>query len=370
MKRILNNFGFILAVATGFMLLTLLQSCGEKEEQKEEAKTKYIIPDSLLKILKFDTVKNIPRIDVTKFTGRVDFNQDKQVSIYPLVSGNIQVVKLQLGDYVSAGQVLGVVKSPEMANYSNNLVVAQTNLSAAKRQLEATQSLYDSKLASGLDLTNAQVNYDQAVAQLDMVKKVLKINGDNIKGEWQVKAPVSGFIVQKNVTNGTAIRTDNGNPLFIISDLKNVWVWANVYEADLDKVHVGDKVDVTTLSFGSKVFKGVIDKELKALDPTSKITSMRVELENPEYLLRPQMYASVNVTAPGKGNVLVVPKTALIFENSRYYVLIYKGKGAADITPIEVSNMVGDNVYVQSGVKEGDTVISSFALQIFAELNN
>lgn len=367
MKRMLNNLVVMMATIG---LLALLQSCGEKQEQKEEVKTKYVIPDSLLKLVKIDTVKNIPLVNVTKFTGMVDFNQDKQVNIFPLVSGNVQDMKLQLGDYVTAGQVLGVVKSPEMANYSNNLVVAQTNLSAAKRQLEATKSLYDSKLASGLDLTNAQVNYDQAVAQLDMVKKILKINGDNVKGEWQIKAPVSGFIVQKNVSNGTAIRTDNGNPLFVISDLKNVWIWANVYEADLDKVHVGDKVDVTTLSFGNKVFKGVIDKELKALDPTSKVTKMRVELENPEYLLRPQMYASVNVTTPGEGKVLTVPKSALIFENSRYYVLTYKGKGNADITPIEVSSIVGDNVYIQSGVNEGDKVIGSFALQIYGELNN
>ena len=367
MKRMLNNLVVMMAT---IVLVALLQSCGEKQEQKEEVKTKYVIPDSLLKLVKIDSVKNIPLVNVIKFTGMVDFNQDKQVNIFPLVSGNVQDMKLQLGDYVTAGQVLGVVKSPEMANYSNNLVVAQTNLSSAKRQLEATKSLYDSKLASGLDLTNAQVNYDQAVAQLDMVKKILKINGDNVKGEWQIKAPVSGFIVQKNVSNGTAIRTDNGNPLFVISDLKNVWIWANVYEADLDKVHVGDKVDVTTLSFGNKVFKGVIDKELKALDPTSKVTKMRVELENPEYLLRPQMYASVNVTTPGEGKVLTVPKAALIFDNSRYYVLTYKGNGNADIAPIEVSSIVGDNVYVQSGVNEGDKVIGSFALQIYGELNN
>jgi cobalt-zinc-cadmium efflux system membrane fusion protein len=100
-----------------------LHGCGENKKQPE-GKVKYVIPDSLLRTLTIDTVKKCPRINVIKLTGMVDFDQDKQVNIFSLVSGNIQDIKVQLGDYVSAGQVLAIVKSSEMAGYSNNLVVA------------------------------------------------------------------------------------------------------------------------------------------------------------------------------------------------------------------------------------------------------
>ena len=120
------------------------------------------------------------------------------MNIFPIVSGNVEDVRVQLGDYVSAGQTLGTVKSSEMAGYSNNLVIAETGLTSAKKQLDATQDLYKSGLASVLDLTTAQTNYDQAVAQLEMVKRVLKINGNNTQGDYIIKAPISGFVVQKN----------------------------------------------------------------------------------------------------------------------------------------------------------------------------
>ncbi|MFX8266578.1 efflux RND transporter periplasmic adaptor subunit, partial [Acinetobacter baumannii] len=75
-----------------------------------------------------------------------------------------------------------------------------------------------------------------------------------------IKAPISGFIVQKNITNNTSIRSDNGTNLFTISDLKKVWIQANVYEANISKIHVGETVSVTTVSYPDRIFKGTIDK--------------------------------------------------------------------------------------------------------------
>jgi len=275
-----------------------------------------------------------------------------------------------LGDYVTAGQPLAVIKSSEMAGYSNSLVVAETNLTATKKQLDASEDLYKSGLASQLDVTNAQVNYDQAVAQLEMAKRILKINGNNTQGDYIVKAPINGFIVQKLVTNDQAIRTDNGNPMFTISDLKDVWVWANVYESNLDKVHLGDNVDVTTLSYADRVFKGKIDKIMHVLDPSSKVTKVRVVIDNPQYALRPQMFASVTVTNTQHQQALYVPSGALIFDHSQYYVLVYHGAGKANITPVQKLNSFGNNVYITDGVKAGDRVIATGALQIYDQLNN
>jgi membrane fusion protein, heavy metal efflux system len=349
--------------------LLALASCHENKKPVEEDR-KYVIPDSLLKTLYIDTARMRPLINTISFTGMVDFNQDNQVNIFPLVSGNAKDIKVQLGDYVTAGQVLGTVASSEMAGYTNSLIVAQTNLAAAKRQLEATKDLYKAGLASSLDSTTAQTNYNQAEAQLEMAQRILKINGDNTKGVWEIKAPVSGFIVQKNVTNGTAIRTDNGNNLFTISDLKNVWVWANVYESNIGNIHIGDDVKVTTLSYPGRVFKGKVDKILNALDPTTKVMKVRVVIPNETYELKPQMFASIEIANPENKEALCISSKALIYDNSRYYVLVYNGNGDASITPVEILNAAGDITYIKSGIKEGDHVIATAAILIYGELNS
>jgi len=359
-----------LQVALALSFVFAMQSCSEPVKKPEE-KVKYVIPDTILRTLVIDTVKYGPVENAIRLTGMVDFDQDKQVNIFSLVSGNITDINVQLGDYVSAGQVLGVVKSSEMAGYSNSLIIAQTNLTATKKQLDATTDLYKSGLASSLDVTTAQMNYDQAKSAVETAKRVLKINGNNENGEYVIKAPISGFIVQKNVTNNTAVRTDNGTSLFTISDLKDVWVQANVYEANIEKVHIGDSVDVKILSEPDKVFRGKVDKILNVLDPTSKVIKVRVVLQNPEYILKPEMYASVTVSNYEKGKqALYVPGKALVYESSRYYVLIYHGAGKADIAPVEILNSIGDKTFISSGVKEGDMVIGSLALQIYSELNN
>ncbi|MGG2334331.1 TolC family protein, partial [Salmonella enterica] len=87
------------------------------------------------------------------------------------------------------------------------LTNAETNVLLADKILQQQKDLFKSGLASQIDLTNAEVRYQQAVAAKILAERVLKINGDNKKGEYEVRSPINGFIVQKNVTNNIAIRT-------------------------------------------------------------------------------------------------------------------------------------------------------------------
>ncbi len=361
------------ALLLSFLLVStflIIQSCNTKEEQISAEKQPYIIPDSLLKTLVIDSVQKGELVNSITLTGQVDFNQDKQVNIYSLVSGNVQDVKVQLGDFVKQGEILAMVKSGEMAGFGNNLIVAQTNVTSTKKQLDANKALYKSGIASILDVTSAQTYYDQALAQLDMIKKVLKINGNNADGNYIVKAPISGFIVQKFANNSMTIRTDNSNPLFTISDLNNVWVWANVYESNLNKVHLGDSVGITTLSYSDQVFTGKIDKILHVLDPTSKVTKVRIVINNKDYALRPQMFASVTVTNTQHDQAMYVPLSSLVFDNSQYYVLVYHGHNKASITPVQKLSALGNKIYIKDGVQVGDKLIASKTLEIYDQLNN
>lgn len=348
----------------------LFTACNTSEAKKTAGRGKYIIPDSLFQTIKIDTVQSCQLINAITLTGKVAFNDDNVAKIYPMVSGTISGIKAMLGDYVTAGQKLGVIRSTEMAGYSNELVNAQTNLQLAKKNLEATTDMAKGGLASQKDVLMAQAACTQAQSELNRVNSVLTINGGNTQGEYAVKAPISGFIVEKTVTNDMTIRADNSNDLFTISDLKNIWVLANVYESNITDIHMGDNVNVTTLSYPGRVFQGKIDKILNVLDPTNKVMRVRIVLSNPDYALKPEMFTSVTVTNPENKQSICIPSNALIFDNSQYYVLVYKSKADVQITPVQVVNTLGDRTYISGGVRQGQLIIGSQALLIYDQLNN
>jgi cobalt-zinc-cadmium efflux system membrane fusion protein len=360
-----NSFLFLLLAAFIF----LLPSCETKDKKPAEDK-KYIIPDTVMRTLKIDTVSISQLVNAITLTGKVGANDDNVIPVYSMVSGNLQDVRVMLGDHVTAGQVLAVVKSSEMAQYSSDLLNAETNLRIAEVNLQKTKDMYKSGLASMTDSLGAEVTVQQARSELVRINKVLKINGGNTQGDFVVRAPISGFIVQKSATNNMTIRGDNSTSLFTISDLKNVWVQANVYESNISHIHLGENVDVTTLAYPGKVFKGKIDKVMNVLDPTSKVMKVRVVLPNTDYALKPEMYASITVSDQENKQCLSVPSNAIIFDHSQYYVLVFNSKSDVKITPVKVINAVGDQTFIASGVNEGEKVISSQAILIYDALNS
>jgi cobalt-zinc-cadmium efflux system membrane fusion protein len=351
------------------LILFNLFSC-KSNQPNEDVRQPYVVPDSLMKTLLIDTVKTSNLTYSIKFNGMVDFNTDKVVNVFPLITGNVQDIKVLPGDYVKTGQVLGVMKSAEVANYNAALINAEASERLTKKQFDQQKELFKSGLASQVDITSAEVNYQQAVGARTAASKILSINGNNRNGEYLIKSPINGFIVQKNVTNGMAIRTDNSSAMFNISDLQNVWVQANVYEENIGKVHEGDPVDVTTISYPDKIFKGKINKLMNVLDPTSKVMKMRVVLDNPGYLLKPQMFATVMVNTTEHKQATSISSSALIFDHSQYYVIVLKGKKAMQIRPVEVININGNTAYIKEGIQPGEHLISSNALLIYGSLNS
>jgi len=352
------------------VLASFLFSCGAEEKKPPAEKAKYVIPDTVMHSLKIDTVITSQLVNAITLTGKVGSDEDKVIPVYSLVSGNVQDVKVMLGDFVQTGQVLAVVHSSEMAGYDNDLVNANSNLRIATTNLQKTKDMYRSGLASMTDSLNAEIAVQQAKSEVKRVNQVLKINGGGTRGDFIVRAPISGFIVQKSATNNMTIRGDNGTSLFTISDLKTVWIQANVYESSISLIRQGENVDVTTLAYPGRVFKGKIDKVMNVLDPASKVMKVRVVLPNPGYVLKPEMYASITVSDKENKQCLSVPKEALIFDRSQYYVLVFHDRSEVRITPVQVINTVGNRTYLASGVSNGDKVISSEAILIYNALNS
>lgn len=351
-------------------VLAVLTSCKHKKEEVTEKKS-VCITDSLAKIIRIDTAKNTNMQDELTLSGEVSFDDNSVVKVYPFSSGQVTDVRVSLGDKVSKGQVLAVMRSADIAGNYTDLSATNSDLSIAKRQLDQTEYLYKNGISSERDYTEAKENYNKALAENHKVQEQLSINGrgnTSANGQYIIKAPESGYIVEKTVTPGSFIRSDNAASLFTISNMKDVWIWANVFESDISKVKDGYAAKVTTLAYPGKVFQGKVNEVSSVLDPDNKVMKVKITLPNPDMLLKPEMFTTVTITNNESTQSVTVPASSIIFNDSKNYVVVYEGKCNLKVREVNVIKTVNDVSYIASGLKPGDMLISKNQLLLYDAL--
>jgi cobalt-zinc-cadmium efflux system membrane fusion protein len=338
-------------------------SCsGHKEEAAAPIPA---ISDSLVKNIQTAPAVVEDASDIIKLNGKIEANENKQAKVFSLVSGRVTSLKVELGDYVHKGQVLAVIKSTEVAGYTNDFANAESNVTLAKKAMETSKDLYESKLATEQDYLNAKITYKKALSELNRVKEVAAITGGK-SSAYTVTAPLSGFIIEKNITNASEVRADNNTDLFAIADLSNVWVMANVYEADMDNIHLGDMVKVNTLTNSEKEYAGKIDKVYNVLDPATRTMKVRISMDNPGTVLKPEMFATVTVNVKGKTSRLSIPAQAIVMDNSKNYVVVKKDN-KLEVKEVNLLRRIDNKAYI-SGIAEGTQVVTNSQVFLYQAL--
>jgi cobalt-zinc-cadmium efflux system membrane fusion protein len=364
----MTKYFLIAAVAAG----ALLTACERKAQPKQENK-QFELSDTMARLIKLDTVRYSNIDNAITLSGEVSFNENSVVKVFPRTSGQIIESKVSLGDKVQAGQVLAVIKSADVAGSYADLTSADADIAIAKRQMDNAESLYKSGIASEKEYIEAQQNYQKALAGKQKIQSLLNINsGSSTKpgATYVLTSPITGYIVEKKANSGSFIRPDMGDNLFTISDLKNVWIWANVFEADIPKIKEGINVQVTTLAYPDKVFHGKIDKMSEVLDPTNKALRVRIQLQNDGLLLKPEMFAKVIVSNLEDTKAICIPTKALISQNGKDYVVVYNSSKDMKIAEVSIIKTIGDQTYVSSGVSAGQLLITENQLLVFQQLLN
>ena len=348
-----------------------LTSCS-KPEVKEEKKEGFRLSDTMMQQIVLDTVRLRPVQDELVLTGEIAANGDKTVQIFPQVGGVVEKLNVQLGDKVTKGQLLAVIKSGEIADVQNQTTASTSDLDIAQKNLAVAEDMYKAGLNSERDVVLARAEVTKARGTVGKNQKQLSVYGIGKNGMYELRAPISGFITEKKVTEHEQFNVNDSNVgnLFTVSDLDDVWIMANVFEADISKVKVGYSADVTTLSYPDKHFRGKIDKVFNVLDPDSKAMKVRVRLDNPGYLLKPEMYAQVRVENTEGTTALAVPAKSVVFDKDRNFVMVFKDRTHVETRPVTISKTVGDYSYVSSGLKAGDVVIAKDQLLVYDELND
>lgn len=345
----------------------MLCACSSKESSMETGQKPYLT-DSLKQVVSVETVNDTRFADELILNGQVQSDPNKVAHVFPMFGGMVVQMNATVGDYVHKGQVLAVVRSGEVADYAKQRNEAELQILTAQRDSAAIYDMYKGGMASGRELLQADKGLKNAIAESRRLDEIYTINHITGNSTYSVTAPISGFVLASNVSPNMQIRPDQDEELFTISDLDNVWIIANVYEKDISKVREGIPVWISTLVYGAdSLFAAKIDKVYPVLDAGSKTESVRIDVPNSHYRLKPEMFANVYVdVAPANESYPAVPAEAVVFDDDQDYVVTVGADRQLAIQKVHVLKETRKGItYIDAGLKAGDKIIVHNALLIY-----
>ena len=292
--------------------------------------------------------------------GRIEPDERRTYTISPKFEGYVERLHVNVtGQAVGKGQPLFEVYSPELVSAQREYAIAAQGVDSLKDAGGYAQSGMKQLAEASLqrlknwDISEAQV---KALAQSGETKRTLTF-----------RSPVSGIVTEKKAVQG--MRFMPGEALYQIADLSSVWVVADVFEQDIGLVKLGAQAKVRINAYPDKLFEGKVSYVYPTLNAATRTVPVRVELANPGLLLKPAMFAQVELPVSAKGSVVTVPVSAVIDSGTRQIVLIEQGEGRFEPREVKLGARSDSNVEIIDGVKEGERVVVAANFLIDAESN-
>jgi len=361
---------------TAWLALSVLSGCDSPAQSQAETKS---VPSEIATLVhqadgpelmviniseaqegSIGTVKEIPLPGVLEAVGQVMFDDRLVSTIISRVTGRIEELRTSQWDTVRRGE-------PVMSLYSPDFMTAEAEyLEAASgtSQSAGTQTDAFGMPAGSFSMTaNLKAAAVRKLELLGFSPADIAAIREPSASVW-MRAPISGIIVSKNAVRGQQVNP--GDQLFSLATLERVWITADIYEDDLARVRVGQSLEAVTAAYPSEVFKGTIQRISPSLDPNTHTLQLRCQVSNPGSRLKPQMLARVRiVTSPGLA--LVIPQSALVFDDNAYYAFIVAGANSVERRRIEIADW-NEHGYarVVSGIKPGDRFLTTEPLRMNA----
>ncbi len=298
-------------------------------------------------------------------TGSVNPDVSREIPVLSLANGRVIALHVGLGDYVHKGQLVMEVQSPDVSAAFDAYLKAVNDEHLAAITLQRDNLLYDKGAIPKSQQEAAQNGEDDAKADLIAAEQQLKVLGvdkDHPSAIVRIYAPATGVVIAQNVTaSGAAGITYAGAAgSLTIADLSHVWVICDVYENDLANVHLGQHADIQLNAFPGKTFSGTISDIGAQLDPSLRTAKVRIQVENPDHLLRIGMFATAILQGSRAEPRTVVPATAILQLHDRSYVFVPAGDGAFKRVLVTIGQTLPGNLLeVTAGVQPGQQVVNN-----------
>lgn len=281
-------------------------------------------------------------------------------------SGRVAEVHVAVGDWVEEGQPLITLESHEVGEAKSEFYKATADLELARLNLQREERLMEQEIGVQKNLVAAEAAFKIAQSNAEAAEKTLHVLGFN---EDQVKeiaethqispqitlfAPITGRIVASEAVLGALV--DASSEILRIIDTTMLWVDAEIYEKDIAKVRIGQKVEIVVPAYPEKGFHGDVSYVGTLVDEETRTITVRAEVQNPEAQLKPGMFADVKILLNGNSAMLMIPCPAILQDGNKKIVFVQSGD-EYERREVETGSLDGEYRQILSGLDEGDKVV-------------
>jgi len=329
---------------------------------------------SQLAFLKIEAASQVAIPASEPMNARVALADDFTARVFPPIAGRVISLTVQPGDTVAAGAPLAIIDAPDFGQAVADLRRAEAVAVQKSRDLSRAHTLFDGEVLSKRDLE--AVEADAAAAKAEGERARLRLanlapTGGRIDGErLALRAPLAGVVVDRQANPGTEVRPDAPNPLFVISNLKRLWLLVDLPERAAALAKVGAPVHFSVEAWPGVDFVATVERVGEAVDATTRRIPVRAVIDNTDGRLKPEMYARATLSEKDAPSVIRVPVGALLTGGLSAALFVQTGPGEFERRPVNVYRQDAEYAYLapDAPVRPGDKVVTRGALLLASEM--
>jgi cobalt-zinc-cadmium efflux system membrane fusion protein len=303
---------------------------------------------------------------------RIAYAESHTARVSSPVAGRVVELRKQIGDPVAAGEVLAVVDAPELGAAIADHAKARSDERRKELALGRARELFAGEVLARKDLEAAEADLAQAKAETARTAlRLANLNSRNagLDGErLRLRTPVAGYVTERHVNPAMEVRPDLPDPLFVVTDLRQLQVAIDLPESVLPKISLRQPVSVEVDAYPGRMFRGRIERISPVVDPALRRIQVRASVENAEDRLRPEMYARVTLLPSEDRNAVRVPNGALVTEGLQHFVFVEREPGELVRRKVVLSQQDREYSYISEGLTRNERVVTSGALLLQSEL--
>jgi RND family efflux transporter MFP subunit len=331
--------------------------CGSRSGEEEETRAPEV------PTITAETAKVVRRtiVDDLVIRGTIAAVPNEDVKVSALVAGRVNAVTVAEGDTVRQGHVIAELDRQPLEDQRRQAAAAveqaKAQLENARLNLQRNQQLFDRGIAAGKEVEDAKAQLAAGEAALEQANASLSTANRNVE-RAAVRSPISGEVVKRMVSVGEQVDGTAAQPILEIANLDRVELAANVPSEYLPRIKVKQTAQISTDASAGEAFRGTVIAIAPAVDATTNAALVRLRITNPGHPLKVGMYAEGRVALAEHENALAVPPSALVRDQRGTAVYVVSGD-VAQRTDVKVGLEKPDAVEILSGLKDGDTVLTS-----------
>jgi cobalt-zinc-cadmium efflux system membrane fusion protein len=362
----------VIAAALSLGMLTGCSS--EKRDQAAQAPPAVQVEnDGGVSLITVDRPNRFPIVTATEYsaastlkvTGTVNPDISRQIPVISIASGRVVAIHTLIGAYVKKGQLLMEVQSTDISNAFGQYLKAVNDERLARTQDERAKILYEKGAIAKSQLEIADDGEQDAKTDLMAAEQqliVLGVDKNHPSLTAKVYSPATGVVISQNVTNAaaTGVTFAGSATAFTIADLSQVWIICDVYENDLPMVHLGQTADIRLNAYPDRVISGTIGEIDAVLDPSIRTAKVRIQVPNPDRLMRLGMFATATFHGRRPEAHAAVPASAILHLHDRDWVYVPAGDGKFRRVGVVGGDMIdGGRQEIKSGLTVGQQVVTN-----------